>query len=82
VDDRGELIEMLGVLDPRVRTKAIVVQPHISKVIYDRAQQRTDDGTTPSVEALRMELLEALLNIAHAGIVGNGSDLFVIGSVR
>jgi hypothetical protein len=79
-NDREELILILSVLSPRVRTKVVVVQPHISQPLYAKAQQRPDDGTPVSPEALRMELLEALLNIAHAGIVGNGSDLFVIGS--
>lgn len=82
VDDRAELIEMLGTLDPRARTKVVVVQPHMSKRLYDRAVRRTEDEIAASADTLRTELLEALLNIAHAGIVGSGSDLYVIGSLE
>ncbi|MGC5378547.1 hypothetical protein ACPXB1_08750 [Micromonospora sp. DT68] len=82
VDDRAELIEMLGTLDPRARTKVLVVQPHMSKRLYDEALGRREEETAASADTLRTELLEALLNIAHAGIVGNGSDLYVMGSLE
>jgi hypothetical protein len=81
VDDRSDFLLLLATLDSRMRFRVLVVQPHISKVLYDRVQRRPEDESPLSPEALRMELLESMLNIARAGVVGSNADLFVVGSL-
>jgi hypothetical protein len=81
VDNRNDLRLLLGTLDSRIRFKVLVVQPHISKVAYDRVQREHETEETLSSNAAGMELLEGLLNIAHAGVVGSNADLFVVGSL-
>lgn len=80
VNDRTDLRLLLGTLDSRIRFKVLVVQPHVSKIAYDRIQREHETGTL-SPNAAAMELLEGMLNIAHAGIVGSNADLFVVGSL-
>ncbi len=80
VNDRTDLRLLLGTLDSRIRFKVLVVQPHVSKIAYDQIQREHEKGTL-SPNAAAMELLEGMLNIAHAGIVGSNADLFVVGSL-
>lgn len=82
VDDRSDLRLLLATLDSRIRFKVLIVQPHVSKIIYDRVQREHEARGILSSDATRMELLEGMLNIAHAGIVGSNADLFVVGSLE
>jgi hypothetical protein len=79
VADRAEFIEIMSARLSTDATEIVVVQPHVSEMVYKRVREEESDGT-PSQNLLRLRLLETLLNSARASIVKAGADLTVIGS--
>jgi hypothetical protein len=78
-DKRAEFIEMLTSSKASGSTEIVVIQPHLSKVRYDKLIADDVAGKS-SQNLLRLRLLEMLLKAAHSSIVKFGADLKVLGS--
>lgn len=75
-DDRGELLEMLDARSTRDRAQVVIVQPHVRRTKYEQIKT----GLATGAAALRLNLLETLLNSARGSIVSMGGDLVVVAS--
>ncbi|TDC79141.1 hypothetical protein [Actinomadura sp. 7K507] len=78
VADRTEFLDMLECISPSDRKQVVIVQPHISRKIYDEAQANRDSHHTRP----RLSSLETLLHTTRGAIVALGADLQVVGSQR
>jgi hypothetical protein len=66
---------------PSYKKQVVIVQPHVSELIYQRIRQGSESGGQASPqEQFRLRMLETLLHSARAAIVALGADLYVIGS--
>lgn len=77
VDDRSEFVRALDGRDATDPIQVVIVQPHLSERTYRRLRNTTGRA---SDEALRLHLLESLLNGARGTLVRVNADLTVIGS--
>jgi hypothetical protein len=78
--DRSEFLKVLGWRRSEDPTEVVIVQPHVSELIYESAINDRKRGLENHHNVLRIALLEALLNTARSSIVGAGADLRVFGS--
>jgi len=76
---RTEFLEALEILDSTSPIRIVIVQPHVSKQIHDRARGRTGGATTE--DRLRLRLLDELLNSARSTVTEVATDLTVVGSL-
>jgi hypothetical protein len=80
VPDRADFLKRLDSLPPD-KKQVVIVQPHVSELIYQRIRQGSGSGGKASPqEQFRLRMLETLLHSARAAIVALGADLYVIGS--
>jgi hypothetical protein len=79
VAGRTEFLEALACRSARDLARVVIVQPHVYRDLHQRVLAE-DPSDAALHDVLRMSLLEALLNSARASVVGQGADLFVIGS--
>ena len=77
--NRDDLIEALRCRSARDQSEVVIVQPHVSQLVLDRVHADGDDAS-PSLEQLRLNLLEMLLNATRATVVGMSADLTVVTS--
>ncbi|WP_336216507.1 hypothetical protein [Nonomuraea sp. LPB2021202275-12-8] len=77
VDSREDLLDALSCRSPRDQARVVIVQPHLSKVLYQRA-----GGLSPMEESFRLNLLETLLNSVRGSVTSQGAELVVIASER
>lgn len=80
VDGRDEFIEMLYSWTERQGREIIIVQPHVSKPVYDAVHAEDERKQPVSQNLLRLHRLETLLNSARSSIVKSGADLWVVAS--
>ena len=80
VADRSEFLEQLRNRPARANKSVVVLQPHVSRVLYDGVKP-PGHATQPDVNALRLMQLETLLNASRGAVTGLGADLHVIGSL-
>jgi hypothetical protein len=80
--DRTDLIEAILERDARDKCRVIIVQPHVSEKIYNEAHSDGSSSARPSVNLLRLQRLENILNGGRPTVtgMGMGADLFVFGS--
>ncbi|MFD9733476.1 hypothetical protein [Umezawaea sp. NPDC059074] len=76
---RTEFLEALEILDATSPIRIVIVQPHVSKQIHDRARGKNGGATTE--DRLRLRLLDELLNSARSTVTEVATDLTVIGSL-
>lgn len=81
IEGRADIIEAIGLRDARNQRRIVVVQPHLSKLSYDRLYAQIQAGATPSAELLRLHRVENLLNSHRLSVTGASADLTVIGSM-
>ena len=79
--DRSEFLKVLGWRRSEDPIEVVIVQPHVSELIYESAINDRKRGLENHHNVLRIALLEALLNTARSSIVGAGADLRVFGSM-
>lgn len=79
--DRNYLLEAIAARDARSAFRVVIVQPHVSKLIYDRFHSSALSDARPSANLLRLHRLENILNGGRPTMTGMGSDLFVFGSL-
>lgn len=79
VADRTEFLDMLDCRRSTDLNRVIILQPHVSELIYGSVRNDRDRGLENNHDVLRMSLLEALLNTARSSVVGSGADLYVFG---
>jgi len=82
VEDRTEFLEALACRTAHDLNRVVIVQPHVSAGLYSSARTEGEPSGVSLHNALRMKLLEALLNTTRASVVGLGADLYVIGSKK
>ncbi|MFG1827144.1 hypothetical protein ACGFIJ_32090 [Microbispora bryophytorum] len=75
VDSREDLLDALDCRSPRDQARIVIVQPHLSKVLYQRT-----GGSSPIEESFRLNLLETLLNSVRGSVTSQGAELVVIAS--
>lgn len=80
VPDRKELIEALKLQSPRVGFEVLIVQPHLRKTMHTHLRSSTSPSS--GKDALRLDLLDTLLNSARGAIVGRGAELHVVASAE
>jgi hypothetical protein len=80
VADRSEFLEQLRHRQARQKKSVVILQPHISQVLYNSVQPPAN-STPPDANALRLMQLETLLNASRGAVTGLGADLHVIGSL-
>ncbi|MFB4271349.1 hypothetical protein [Nonomuraea sp. GTA35] len=77
VDGREELLDALSRRSPRAEARVVIVQPHLSKMLYQRA-----GSLSLTEENFRLSLLETLLNGVRGSVTSQGAELVVIASER
>jgi hypothetical protein len=77
VDGREDLLYALSCRSPRDQARVVIVQPHLSKVLYQRAGHL---GLME--ETFRLNLLDTLLNSVRGSVASQGAELVVIASER
>ncbi|HEX4246895.1 MAG TPA: hypothetical protein VH008_03445 [Pseudonocardia sp.] len=84
VPGRAGLIAALADRDARDRGQVIILQPHVSKHVYDELYEglRRRPGGPPSADLLRLHRVESMLNAGRPSVTGVGADLVAIASLR
>jgi hypothetical protein len=80
VANRSEFLEQLRHRPARQKKSVVILQPHVSQVLYN-AVQPPSSATPLEANALRLMQLETLLNASRGAVTGLGADLHVIGSL-
>ena len=79
VADRTDLLDMLQCTDASDPLPVIVVQPHVSKQVRERALATAAAGG--SDDLFRLHRLEALLNVCNGAVSALGAEFAVISSL-
>jgi hypothetical protein len=80
VSSRDQFLEALEYHGPQDDKRVVIIQPHVSKALYDRLKKSTPTAQT-SLNAHRLQLLETLLNAARGAAMCVGGDLVTIGAM-
>jgi hypothetical protein len=80
VADRSEFLDQLRQRRARQKKSVVILQPHVSQVLYNAVQPSTN-STPPDANALRLMQFETLLHASRGAITGLGADLHLIGSL-
>jgi len=70
--DRSEMLEFLSVRSPRAAKRIIVVQPHVTRGVYEASWANS---------SMPVRLLDTLLNSARGSVTGVGAELQVWGAL-
>jgi hypothetical protein len=74
-----EFIEKLRTRLRSDKTYVVILQPHLSRAVYERARTAANDGK-PSRDSYSLTLLDMLLHSTRRTITGRCDDLRVIGA--
>lgn len=79
VSARDQFLEALEYHGPQDDKRVVIIQPHVSKVLYDHLKE-SSATSQPNVNQYRLQLLETLLNAARGAAMCVGGDLIAIGA--
>jgi hypothetical protein len=80
VGDRTQFLDALEYVGPRDDKRVVIVQPHISKALYDRLKG-SGGARQLTCDQRRLQLLETLLNASRSATIYVGGDMSTIASL-